>query len=290
MDFHQLTYFNTVATLQNMSRASEILHVSQPSLSKKISKLEEELGYPLFDRNGKNLTLNSAGIKFLEYSKKALSVLDEGVTEAAAESKSPQHRISIGSVGECGRLIKCIAAYRKAHPETLFDVNSELSGDVIPDINKFDLIICPDTNKFEVLQGLPFYTEKHFLAVNGNHRLAGEIAVKIKDLDDLDAVFVKKGESIESAMWGVQVLGIRLGKIHFVSSRELQRQFIAEGIACGFVPEGAIDDYSGCGNIVLLPITDKRFNAEMKIAFKRDKHLTPEAKEFCGFVKEYFRL
>ena len=58
MDLLQLKYFQVVARLEHMTRASEELHISQPSLSKMISRLEKHLGVPLFDRHGKQIRLN----------------------------------------------------------------------------------------------------------------------------------------------------------------------------------------------------------------------------------------
>ncbi len=66
MDFTSLIYFQTVAKYENMSRASEHLHISQPALSKSISLLEESLGVVLFDRYGRSIKLNRYGKFFLE--------------------------------------------------------------------------------------------------------------------------------------------------------------------------------------------------------------------------------
>ena len=61
MRIAQLRCFVTVAQLENMSQAAELLHLSQSSLSKNIATLEEELGTQLFQRKGRSLTLNPAG-------------------------------------------------------------------------------------------------------------------------------------------------------------------------------------------------------------------------------------
>lgn len=79
MTVSQLRYFACVAQVQNLSKAAQMLHLSQPSLSKSISKLEEELGAPLFDRAGKRLLLNERGERFLESAQLILQEL-EGAT------------------------------------------------------------------------------------------------------------------------------------------------------------------------------------------------------------------
>ena len=64
MEIRILRYFLAIAREENMTRAAERLHISQPSLSKEIKKLEEELGHELFIRTNKNMILNDEGIPY----------------------------------------------------------------------------------------------------------------------------------------------------------------------------------------------------------------------------------
>ena len=65
MEIHQLTYFVAVVETGGFSRAAERCHVSQPTLSQQIKKLENELGQPLFDRLGRSVALTEAGRNLL---------------------------------------------------------------------------------------------------------------------------------------------------------------------------------------------------------------------------------
>ena len=76
MTLQQLRLFTTVAQLENMSRAAELLHMSQSALSKNIAKLEEEIGAPLFSRSGKKIELNAAGVSFLQCCNQLLRSFD----------------------------------------------------------------------------------------------------------------------------------------------------------------------------------------------------------------------
>lgn len=76
MNLSQLYYFQIVAEEEHISRAAEKLHVSQPSLSTTIRRLETELGTPLFDRRGRNIFLNDAGKKLLEHVNFIFSQID----------------------------------------------------------------------------------------------------------------------------------------------------------------------------------------------------------------------
>ena len=73
MTLTQLTYFQTVARCQHFRLAASELNISQPSLSRSIANLEEELGIVLFERHGRNVTLTRYGRLFLSHADRILS-------------------------------------------------------------------------------------------------------------------------------------------------------------------------------------------------------------------------
>jgi DNA-binding transcriptional LysR family regulator len=81
MELLQLHYFQTVARLEHMTKAAEELKIAQPSLSKTISRLEEDLGAPLFNRQGRNIRLNQFGKVFLTRVDRIFRELEEGKRE-----------------------------------------------------------------------------------------------------------------------------------------------------------------------------------------------------------------
>jgi LysR family transcriptional activator of glutamate synthase operon len=83
MDLLQLKYFLNVAQTEHLTRAAKQLNVSQPALSIAVSRLEKELGRPLFDRVGRNIRLNECGRLYYQYVSQAMRLLDSG--KAAVE-------------------------------------------------------------------------------------------------------------------------------------------------------------------------------------------------------------
>ena len=67
MTLNQLTYFQKIAQLEHFRLAANELNISQPSLSRSMDTLENELGIPLFEKNGRNITLTKYGKMFLEH-------------------------------------------------------------------------------------------------------------------------------------------------------------------------------------------------------------------------------
>lgn len=83
MEKLQLEYFLLAAEMLNISKAAEILCISQPSLSQTIKKLEIEIGYPLFNRKGKHISLNGNGQIFLNCVKRMKSTYENALEEIA---------------------------------------------------------------------------------------------------------------------------------------------------------------------------------------------------------------
>jgi DNA-binding transcriptional LysR family regulator len=96
MELRHLRYFVAAAEQENISRAALKLHVSQPGVSRQIHDLEEELGFPLFERSAKALKLTDAGRKFLEEARAVLQRADEAVKNARAVAAGAGEEIHVG--------------------------------------------------------------------------------------------------------------------------------------------------------------------------------------------------
>lgn len=98
MTLIQLSYFEKLAEIGNMGRTAEVLHISQPSLSIAISKLEKELNVLLFNRVGHKLMLTSDGQQFLVHAKKILRDVSEAQLHMQSLSADRDTHIRIGCI------------------------------------------------------------------------------------------------------------------------------------------------------------------------------------------------
>lgn len=283
MKISQLRYFTTLAELENASKASELLHISQSSLSKNILALETELGVQLFDRNGKHLVLNPIGESFLESSQKILQEYDKAVENMNAITTGSNSKIKIGTCGSINTLIPVMTEFKKIHPETEFIIDTEIEGDDRIDINEFDVLVYPDELKFERFIGYPLYKESYCLAVSNTHPLRKEAAINSRTLNGLDMVFIRRGKANEHAYNVCSALSINFSSTSFVTSRAFHHDSIKSGLGVGFVPDGYKQLYSS-DKIRLIPIVDNNFTRKYKICFKRKKHLDALAQEFEDFI------
>ncbi|WP_105956920.1 LysR family transcriptional regulator [Apilactobacillus quenuiae] len=131
MDTRVLEYFIMVAEEKNFTKASKILHVTQPTMSRQINSLEEDLGVKLFIRNQHNLKLTSEGIIFLRRAKEIIS-LTEKAKDDVNNNENMSGTISIGccELRSFESLAKVIHDFRLKYPNVKFYIHSGDNDDI----------------------------------------------------------------------------------------------------------------------------------------------------------------
>ena len=290
MNIQNLRYFAIVAKLENVSRAAELMHTSQSSISKNIFTLEEELGTKLFDRHGKKLVLNDAGKRFLQSCDRILQETETVTKDLRHMCTGDDNLIRICAEGLDPHLFTFMSIFRVSYPEVEYAVDSIPDGEQLPDINRYDLIIYPDELKYRKFKGIDFYTEKYMFAVRNDNPLSERVSLPVKMMNGLPMVFLNHKLAYEYPYHVCLAQTVKMSSVNFVDSRDLHRQMISNGIACGFVPEGSAEIYRNDSRIKLLHLTDDRFSRQMKACFKREKHLSVLGGAFRKSMIEYFNL
>lgn len=291
MNIPQIRYFVTAAQLQNLSKAADSLHLSQPSLSKSISKLEEELGTPLFERRGKRVVLNEAGERFLTSARAMLRTLDDTLLDLSELSAGDAARLTVGLFESDHLLSDCLVSFARTCPQVNYDLRCGIEGEELPDINRYDMLLYPDENRYRKFRGVFLRDEPYFLAVNAAHPLADRPAVLPQELSGESFVFLNRDKTyIEEPYYLCTGLNLRLRVRCLTDDREQHRQLIAAGLALGFVPEGCAVRYRADRHIRLVRISNAKFSRRMMVCFKRTKHLTALGRTFRSFVLDYFAL
>jgi LysR family glycine cleavage system transcriptional activator len=123
-----LATFRTVAELQNLRAAADKLHLTHSAVSQQIRSLEEQIGFPLFDRRGRRIVLNPAGGALLRGVQAALDRIDEGVrsARAAAAGEAPALRITVLPSFAHRWLLPRIGRWRERHPSIALDIDASL--------------------------------------------------------------------------------------------------------------------------------------------------------------------
>ena len=136
MNLQQLEYFKIIAETKNFTTASEILSVTQPALSKAISKLEEELDVKLFQREGRNIKITEYGDVFLKYAKGALSEVEKGKLKLKEMKNNSDTIISISSTACIGAIFIpfLISGFFNNNSKVKFNIDNQNTDEILKGI------------------------------------------------------------------------------------------------------------------------------------------------------------
>lgn len=126
LPLNTLAAFRSVAELQNLRAAAEVLHLTHSAVSQQIKGLEAQLGFALFERRGRRVVLNPAGQALLRSVQSALALLDDGVQAAAAAATGEAQRLRITVLPSFANrwLLPRIGRWRERHPDLPLEIDA----------------------------------------------------------------------------------------------------------------------------------------------------------------------
>jgi LysR family hydrogen peroxide-inducible transcriptional activator len=186
MELHQLRYFCAVAESGSFSRGAEHSHVSQPSLSQQILKLEAELGARLFDRLGRSVRLTEVGKTFLPRARAVLRELEAARGDVVESKDSISGQVVVGVIPTVAPyfLPPVLAAFSKKYSESAVIVVEEITPLLLERLRtgSVDIAILALPVRGHEFDSLPLLTEPLFAALPKKHRLARRAAISLRDL------------------------------------------------------------------------------------------------------------
>ena len=126
LPLNTLPTFRAVAACANLRAAAEELHLTHSAVSQQIKLLEQQIGFPLFDRRGRRVALNAAGAALWRAVEPALAQLDEGLRAAAAASGASTQRIRLTLLSSFAQrwLLPRIGRWRECHPDIALELHT----------------------------------------------------------------------------------------------------------------------------------------------------------------------
>ena len=197
MEFRVLKYFLMVAREENITKAAALLHLTQPTLSRQLMQLEEELGVKLFHRSKHSIILTEDGMLLKRRAQEIISLSDKTVQELSHKEDVLSGEIAIGC-GETKNLLflsEQIRKFRQKYPLVQFSIHSAIADDIKERIEKgildIGLLMEPvDVGKYEFIR-MP-QKEKWGILVRKDSELAAKESINPKDLTNVPLIMVKR--------------------------------------------------------------------------------------------------
>jgi DNA-binding transcriptional LysR family regulator len=205
MNLSRLQYFVKLAELQHYTKTAKYLRITQPTLSNAIIRLEDELGVPLFEREGRNVRLTRYGREFHEYAKQALDILEEGqrVVRKLADKRSDTLHIGTISAIQNSYLSRLVGEYQSAfNSSPTINISQGLPTSLIEGLedDTYDVIFSSYLIDRPDLCFIPVLPQRLSVLAHADHRFAGHAGLWLADLCDQRIITYRSGTPLGDAI------------------------------------------------------------------------------------------
>src|SRR5271168_4258005 len=251
MELHQLRYFCAVAESGSFSRAAEQAHVSQPSLSQQIMKLEDELGARLFDRLGRSVRLTDLGKTFLPRARGVLRELEAARGDVVEHKDSVGGSLTIGVIPTVAPYLlpPYLASFSKKFPQARLTVVEEITPVLLDRLraSTIDVAILALPVRGHEFETAPLLTERLFAALPAKHKLAARRSLSLKDLRAEPFLLLRDGHCFRDSAVAACTRARLTAQIIFESGQfSSLLSMVGAGMGVSIVPQMAIEKSARC--------------------------------------------
>jgi LysR family nitrogen assimilation transcriptional regulator len=243
MDLKQLEYYVTVVEKGSFSRAAIALNLAQPSVSRQIALLEQELGQRLLERTGRGVTATEAGLALLGHARVMIDSAAQAKFQIKEMSTEPTGKIVLGLPHRVASSLSVplIDAFRKQLPRAMISVVEGLSLSLREGLisGRIDMGLLFDPAPTPLLSYETLMSEKLLLVTPQSFTLKKQVS--LSDLTQFQMILPAAPNPIRSLVDAVLLpKKIVLNVIAEVGAVHTALQLVAHGVGCAILPESAI--------------------------------------------------
>ncbi len=290
MEWQQFEYFQVVARMQHITRAAETLSISQPALSRSIARLEEELGVPLFERQGRTIRLNHYGELFLKRVDRIMKEFQEGKQEIQDLLDPGYGEVSVGFMPTLGTYLipNLISSFQVDYPNVNFRFKQNANDSLLAQLESGEIDFClvSSIEDNPQVQWIQLWSEELFIIVPSHHRLAHCESVTLQEIADEPFVLLEKGNGLRGITDQLfHEAGIS-PKVTFEGAEvHTIVAFVAAGLGVTLIPDFKGIDWD---KISRIRVHSPNCQRVIGLAWLEGRYLSPSAKRFQQFIINYF--
>lgn len=245
MEIRVLRYFLTVVREESITKASEVLHITQPTLSRQLAQLEEEIGVKLFDRGTRKIKLTNEGILLRRRAEEILLLVDKTEKELIEQEGQVEGKISIGcgEIASVQMLSELIKNFHQKYPLVTFDIYTANADLVKEQMDKglldLGLLLEPvDMEKYDFIR--MDIKEKWVVLMPPNDPLSEKEYITANDLAELPLILPRRMQvQNELASW----FGDYYKNLNILFTSNLSTNgaiMVNQGLAYSLIIEGSV--------------------------------------------------
>lgn len=288
MELHQLRYFCAVADSGSFSRAAEQSHVSQPSLSQQILKLEDELGARLFDRLGRTIRLTGMGAAFLPRARAVLREVEAARSDVVERREAVGGPVTVGVIPTVAPYLLpgMLASFSRNCPDVRLTVIEEITSVLMDRLRsgRVDVAVLALPVRGHEFEAFPLLTERLLAAVSKRHALASREALSLKELRKEPFLLLSDGHCFRDNALAACDRARLAPRVVFESGQfSSLLGMVGAGMGVSIVPEMAVDPSSACR---FVPIKDDRAERTIGAVVLRGRSLSRAQQNFLAHLRE----
>jgi DNA-binding transcriptional LysR family regulator len=291
MDTFRLKVFLQCARLKNFSRAAEVLHISQPSISLHIRDLEQWCGTNLFERRGRRVELTEAGHRLKEHAQRVLTSLDVARQDVQEVLGLGRGRLAVGGAGLPGTYLlpKALSVFKNLYPKLEIYMNFGVSAHIEQLLQEdvIELGMFSREPKSRGLVGERYATSRMVIAAPGRHPLAAKRAVRLRDLAREPFVLREPestGADLVRSYFSTRGLSINVAME--LASHEAIKVAVAEGLGVTGIARRWLANELALKQISILKVPEFRLSIDHWIVQRKGRFLSQAAKTFLQFLRD----
>jgi LysR family hydrogen peroxide-inducible transcriptional activator len=293
MEVHQLRYFCAVARYGTFTRAAEVEHVAQPSLSQQIMKLEAELGARLFDRLPRSAKLTVFGNAFLPKAKRILRELEEAKTEVLEMAGNEKGDVVLGIIPTIAAYLlpALLKGFAARHPLITVKIVEDITSALLQRLRDgtIDLAIAALPIAGSELASEQLFEEKFYAVLPDLHRRASQASISLAELSREPFLLLKEGHCFRDSLIAACHKSKMTPSVVFESGQFATiLAMVSAGMGVSAVPAMAVKPQPGCR---FIPISGKHSTRKVGIVSLRHHYqsraqrlLMKQMRDVCGQV------
>ena len=289
MELHQLRYLLAVARTGNFSRAAAQCHVSQPSLSQQIQKLEAELGERLFSRLKRVAVPTAAGEALVARAARILSEVDAVQRDVADTATVLRGRVSVGVIPTIAPYLlpRVLAALGRDCPGVEVEIHENNTAELLTAAAacELDLAILSLPVPDDRFVKEPLFDEELLLALPPGHRLEKKATVRLGDLEEESFILMKEGHCLgDQALRLCDRHGLHPQVVLRSAQLETIQALVMAGVGISLVPAMARDPQR-TAHPVYRSLAAPKPKRTVGVLWRKEHHHGKAAREFLRHLR-----
>lgn len=287
MEMHQIRYFLMVAETLNFTRAAEQCHVAQPSLTRAIKKLEEELGGDLFHREGRRTHMTDLGQMMLPLLAQSLESAQAAKEQAESYGKAEiaHLRLGLSKTIELRSLGTVLSEMLKAMPDLEFSLSRGTADEVerLLENGEVDVAVtAKDGDGWDRINQWPLFSEEFVVALHPGHGLSKRSGLRLGDLKDQVIVNRTHCEGFGGLSKLLDMENIRARFTHEVTTETDLEYLLTNNLGVGVVPSSIA---FGNRDLVKLRIEDAEYRRSLFLLVVAGRQQTKPVRLFIRLLR-----